>query len=103
MSPTGVALRARAAGLVDTDASPFAVVVAVLATYLLMRVGFGLLAGLAQPVPDAAAGRAAQGQAHLPLQHLRHRGAHDDGQRRVPDPPRHCLEDMDLVTPVEDR
>ena len=48
-----------------------------------LRVGMAFLGGLSRPVPEPPpAGRAAQGQAHLPLQHLRHRGAHDRGQRR---------------------
>ena len=48
----------------------------------LFKIGFAMLGGLAQPDARAAAGGgAAEGQDHLPLQHLRHRGADDHGQR----------------------
>ena len=87
-----------------TDASPFAVVVAVLATYLLMKVGYGLLSGLAQPLPEPPP------PGELRKVKLTYRCSICGTEVRMtvandqmPDPPRHCLEDMDLVTPVEDR
>jgi hypothetical protein len=39
---------------------------------VLFKIGLAMLGGLAQPVPEPP----------LPVQHLRHRGAHDHGQRR---------------------
>ena len=49
------------------------------------RSGVGLLGGFARPVPEPPPGRrAAQGQADLPVLDLRHRGAHDRGERRGP-------------------
>ena len=65
-----------------TDASPIALLVAALAVFVLFKIGFAMLGGLAQPVPEPPpAGRAAQGEDHVSVLDLRHRGADDRGQR----------------------
>ena len=79
------------------------IAIAVTIGYFFWRTGFRILRGMAAPISRAAAaGRAAQGQDHVPMRYLRHRGSHDGGARSEPPPPRHCLEDMDLVAPIDD-
>ena len=81
--------------------SPFPVLVAAVAAYLILAIGVVMLGGLARPVP-----------APLPPGELRKvrllyrcsicgtevrmTAANDED----PEPPRHCLEDMDLVAPT---
>ena len=51
------------------------------------RSGGPMLGGLVRPMPEPPpAGRAAQGEDHLPVLDLRHRGADDRRQRRGPGP-----------------
>jgi hypothetical protein len=87
-----------------TRAAILWVVVAALATGLLLRIGFGMLRGLAQPIPEPPpAGELRKVKLTFRCSicgtEVRMTTANDE----MPDPPRHCLEDMDLVTPVDDR
>jgi hypothetical protein len=76
--------------------------VAVLAGLLIWKVGAMMLGGLARPIPEPPP------PGELRRVRLRYRcsicgtevrmtSANDE----VPDPPRHCQEDMDLVAPIE--
>jgi hypothetical protein len=97
-----LAVLALAFGLLTRQAVLW-VVVAALATGLLIKVGFGMLRGLAQPIPaPPPAGELRKVKLTFRCSicgtEVRMTTANDE----MPDPPRHCLEDMDLVTPVDD-
>ena len=89
-------------GTVVSDVSVFALVVAVLAGGLIFKAGLAILGGMTQPVPEpppAGELRKVKIQYRCSIcgSELRMTVANDE----MPEPPRHCLEDMDLVTPVE--
>jgi hypothetical protein len=76
--------------------------VAILAGLLIWKIGAMMLGGLVRPVPEPPP------PGELRKVRLRYRcsicgtevrmtSANDE----VPDPPRHCQEDMDLVAPIE--
>jgi hypothetical protein len=70
---------------------------------LLFKIGYAMLGGLAQPVPEPPpAGELRKVKilyrCSICGTEVRMTTANDE----MPDPPRHCLEDMDLVTPVDD-
>jgi hypothetical protein len=85
-----------------TRASPLAVVVAVLAGYLIIKVGFGVMSGLATPLPPPPPPGELR-KVRLTYRcsicgtEVRMTSANDE----APDPPRHCQEDMDLVAPID--
>jgi|SRR5688572_18532598 hypothetical protein len=86
-----------------TDASLLALLVAAAAVFVLFKIGFAMLGGLAQPIPEPPpAGELRRVKLMYRCSicgtEVRMTVAND----QMPDPPRHCLEDMDLVTPVED-
>ncbi len=81
----------------------FKVVVALGAALLLVRVGFAFLGSLARPVPEPPPPGELRRvrltyRCSLCSTEVRMTAAND----QVPEPPRHCQEDMDLVTPVDD-
>lgn len=86
-----------------TRASLVAVVIAVLAGWLIAKVGYMALAGLGHPVPEPPPPGELR-KVRLTYRcsicgtEVRMTSANDE----VPDPPRHCLEDMDLVAPLYD-
>jgi hypothetical protein len=89
--------------LLLTDASVVAVLVAAAAVLVMFKIGFAVLGGLAQPVPEPPpAGELRKVKIMYRCSicgtEVRMTVAND----QMPDPPRHCLEDMDLVTPVEE-
>jgi hypothetical protein len=91
------------AALLVTDASVIAVLVAAMAVLVMFKIGFAMLGGLAQPVPEPPpAGELRKVKIMYRCSicgtEVRMTVAND----QMPDPPRHCLEDMDLVTPVEE-
>ncbi len=76
--------------------------IAVLVAGLMLRVGWMMIGGLARPVPDPLA------PGELRKVKLTYRCSICGAEVRMtvaarddPEPPRHCLEDMDVVTPVE--
>jgi len=79
------------------------VLVALGAAVVLMRLGFALLGGFSRPLPEPPPPgelrkvRLAY-RCSICSTEVRMTAAND----QVPDPPRHCQEDMDLVTPVDD-
>jgi hypothetical protein len=85
-----------------TRASLLALLVAAGAVWLIFKVGFTMLGGLAQPVPEAPP------PGELRKVKIMYRCSICGTEVRMtvapdeePAPPRHCLEDMDLVAPVE--
>ena len=79
------------------------IIVAVVAFYMMMRVGLTMLRGLAQPIPEPPPA------GELRKVKIMYRCAICGAEVRMtiaphedPEPPRHCLEDMDLVAPIED-
>jgi hypothetical protein len=86
-----------------TDASPVALVIASVAVWLLFKVGFVMLGGLAQPVPEPPP------PGELRKVKITYRCAICGTEVRMtvandqmPEAPRHCMDEMDLVTPVDD-
>jgi hypothetical protein len=85
-----------------TGATPLAVVVAVVAGWLILKVGFGMLSGLATPLPAPPPPGELRKvrltyRCSLCGTEVRMTSANDE----MPEPPRHCMEDMELVTPVD--
>lgn len=77
------------------------IAVAVVAAALIMRVGFSFLGGMSQPVPEPPPpGELRKVKIEFRCSicgaELVMKIANDE----MPEPPRHCMEDMDLVTPV---
>ena len=86
-----------------TEASLIALVVAAVAVWVLFKVGFAMLGGLAQPVPEPPpAGELRKVKITYRCAicgtEVRMTVAND----QMPEPPRHCMDEMDLVTPVDD-
>jgi hypothetical protein len=86
-----------------TRASPPAVVVAVLVGWLIVKAGFAVLSSLATPLPPPPpAGELRRVRlvyrCSLCGTEVRMTSANDE----VPEPPRHCMEDMDLVRSLDD-
>jgi hypothetical protein len=87
---------------VVTRASPLAVATAVLAGWLILKAGFGVLSSLATPLPPPPPPGELR-KVRLTFRcsvcgtEVRMTSANDE----VPDPPRHCQEDMDLVAPID--
>jgi len=90
------------AGVV-THASVVAVIFAVLFGWLIAKVGYTALAGLGHPVPEPPPPGELRKvrityRCSICGTEVRMTAANDE----VPDPPRHCQEDMDLVAPLYD-
>jgi hypothetical protein len=90
------------AGLL-TDASVLALLVAAAVVWVLFKIGFAMLGGLAQPIPEPPpAGELRKVKIMYRCSicgtEVRMTVANDE----MPDPPRHCQDEMDLVTPVDD-
>ena len=86
-----------------TDADLVPILVATFAVWVMFKIGFMMLGGLAQPVPEPPpAGELRKVKIMYRCSicgtEVRMTVAND----QMPEPPRHCLEDMDLVTPVDD-
>jgi len=86
-----------------TKASLWALLVAALAVWVLFKIGFAMLSGLAQPVPDPPpAGELRKVKilyrCTICGTEVRMTTAND----QMPEPPRHCMDEMELVTPVDD-
>ena len=89
------------AGLSGADALRIAL--AVLAAIVLLKVGMSVLGGFARPVPEPPDPGELRKvrltyRCSICATEVRMTMANDE----VPEPPRHCMEDMDLVTPVDD-
>jgi DNA-directed RNA polymerase subunit RPC12/RpoP len=76
---------------------------AVLVAAVILRLGYAVISGLAQPVPEPPA------EGELRKVKLTYRCMICGAEVRMtaapsedPEPPRHCQEDMQLLTPIED-
>ncbi len=86
-----------------TDADPVPLVVAALVVGVLLKVGIAMLRGLATPVPEPPPPGELRRvrltyRCSLCGTEVRMTTANDE----VPEPPRHCMEDMDLVATADD-
>ena len=84
-----------------TGRNPVAVLVAAVATYAILRIGVLMVGGLARPVPwPPPTGELRKVRliyrCSICGTEVRMTAANDE----EPEPPRHCLEDMDLVAPT---
>lgn len=91
-----------AIGMVISDVSVVSLLVAVVMGALIFKSGFAMLGGMSQPVPEPPPpGELRKVKINYRCSicgaELRMTIANDE----MPDAPRHCLEDMDLVAPVE--
>ncbi len=73
------------------------------AAFVIIRLGIGILGSFARPIPEPPPPgelRKVRLQYRCTIcgTEVRMTAAND----QMPEPPRHCLEDMDLVTPVDD-
>lgn len=89
-------------GAVFGDAPIVSLVVAVLAGTLILKSGFAMLGGMVRPVPEpppAGELRKVKIQYRCSIcgSEARMTVANDE----MPEPPKHCMEEMDLVAPVE--
>ncbi|HEX4902909.1 MAG TPA: hypothetical protein VFV42_08875 [Acidimicrobiales bacterium] len=89
-------------GALVSDVGIVSLVVAVAAGALILKVGFAVLGSMAQPIPEPPP------PGELRKVRMEYRCEICGSEARVtiandemPDPPRHCLEDMVLITPVE--
>ena len=83
--------------------APLRSVIAVLAAIVVFRLGFRLLRGFAAPVPEPPPPGELRKvrltyRCGICSTEVRMTAANDE----VPEPPRHCQDDMELVTPVDD-
>lgn len=86
----------------ELDLDPLKVIVALAVAYLIIKVGFTLLRGLAAPPPEPPP------PGELRKVKITYRCSICGTEVRMtvapdedPPPPRHCLEDMDLVAPID--
>ncbi len=79
------------------------VVIALVAAAVLVKIGFALLGSFARPVPEPPPPGELRKvrlvyRCSLCSTEVRMTSAND----QVPEPPRHCMEDMELVTSLDD-
>ena len=79
------------------------IAVAALAAYVILRMGFAVLRGFAAPLPEPPP------PGELRRIRLRYRCSIcgmelriDRASEELPEPPRHCQDEMDLVAPVDE-
>ncbi|HRW36418.1 MAG: hypothetical protein KDB04_06695 [Acidimicrobiales bacterium] len=92
-----------AAVLAISGGDVFRVLIALVAMAVLLKVGMNVLGGFARPIPEPPEPGELRKvrlvyRCSICATEVRMTMANDE----VPEPPRHCMEDMDLVTPVED-
>ncbi len=81
----------------------FAVLVAAGVAYLMLRIGMMMLGGMARPVPEPPpAGELRKVKIMYRCSICGTEVRMTIAPHQEPEAPRHCLEDMDLVTPVDD-
>jgi len=98
----GIGAATVAVGTVVSDVSVASLVIAVAAGALILKVGFAVLGSMARPIPEPPP------PGELRKVRIEYRCEICGSEARVtiandemPEPPRHCLEDMVLITPVE--
>ncbi len=85
-----------------TKASLVAVVIAVLAGWVILKLGFAVMSSLATPLPPPPPPGELRKvrivyRCSICGTEVRMTSANDE----VPEAPRHCMEDMDLVAPID--
>ncbi len=92
-----------AGGLLLSGFSPLRVLIAAAAMYLMLRLGFAVLGAFARPIPEAPP------PGELRRVRLKYRCSVCGTEIRmtlaseeVPDPPRHCTEEMELTATADD-
>ncbi len=85
-----------------TGAHLLAVAVAVLAAWIILKVGFGVVSSFATPLPEPPPPGELRKvrityRCSICGTEVRMTTANDE----VPEPPRHCQDEMDLVAPIE--
>jgi hypothetical protein len=78
-------------------------VIALVVALVILRIGYAMLSSLARPVPEPPPPGELRKvkimyRCSICGTEVRMTSAND----QMPEPPRHCMEDMDLVTPVDD-
>jgi hypothetical protein len=98
----GMAVLGLAAALV-AGVDPWKALVAVLAFYLMMRLGILMLGGMARPIPEPPpAGELRKVKLAFRCEHCGAEVRMTVSPTQEPEAPRHCQDDMVLVTPVDD-
>lgn len=89
------------AGALLTDLGIFPLIVAVIAGALIFKAGFAMLGGMSQLVPEPPpAGELRKVKIQFRCSICGSEARMTVANDEMPDPPRHCLEDMDLVAPT---
>jgi hypothetical protein len=82
--------------------NPISVLIAVAAAAIIFRVGLAMLRGLARPIPEPPpAGELRKVKIMYRCSICGTEVRMTAATAEMPDAPRHCLEDMDLVAPIE--
>jgi hypothetical protein len=82
--------------------NPLSALVAVAAAAIIFRLGLGMLRGLARPIPEPPpAGELRKVKIMYRCSICGTEVRMTAATHEMPDAPRHCLEDMDLVAPIE--
>jgi hypothetical protein len=82
--------------------NPLSALVAVAAAAIIFRLGLGMLRGLARPIPEPPpAGELRKVKIMYRCSICGTEVRMTAATNEMPDAPRHCLEDMDLVAPIE--
>ena len=92
-----------AAVLAISGGDVFRVLIALVAMAVLLKVGMNVLGGFARPIPEPPEPGELRKvrlvyRCSICATEVRMTQANDE----VPEAPRHCMEDMELVTPVDD-
>lgn len=98
----GMAVLGAAATLV-AGFDPWKVLVATLAFYAIMRIGVMMLGGMARPIPEPPpAGELRKVKLAFRCEHCGAEVRMTVSPTQEPEAPRHCQDDMVLMTPIDD-
>jgi hypothetical protein len=82
--------------------NPVSVLIAVAVAAVIFRLGLGMLRGLARPIPEPPPpGELRKVKLMFRCSICGTEVRMTSATEEIPAPPRHCLEDMDLVAPIE--
>ena len=85
----------------DLELSIVRIVVAVLAMYLIVRAGLAILRGMAAPIPEPPPpGELRKVKIQFQCQMCGTEVRMTMSTDEEPEPPRHCMQEMELVAPV---
>lgn len=83
-------------------ATIFSIAVAAIAAYAIFRLGWVMLRGLARPVPEPPpAGELRRVKLNFRCSVCGSEVRMTAATNEDPDPPRHCMTEMDLLAPIE--